>query len=69
MVLNMIGHRERWIKLLPQTRSSEVNYSLLIMTGMVKTLERSEVQPDMAPMTFPLKSSTAVDFLYAVLLF
>jgi hypothetical protein len=52
MVLNMIGHRERWIKLLPQTRSSEVDYSLLIMTGMVKTLERSEVQPGMAPVAF-----------------
>jgi hypothetical protein len=30
-----------------------VDYSLLIMTGMLKTLERLEVQLGMTPTTFP----------------
>ena len=45
--------REREIKLLPQTHSPEVDYSLLIMVAVLMMLERVEMQPGTAPAVFP----------------
>ena len=49
----MKNMREREIKLLPQTRSPEVDYSPLIMVMMRKTLEKVEIPPTAAPAEFP----------------
>ena len=45
--------REREIKLLPQTRSPEVDYSLFIMDAVMMMLEKVEMQPGAAPAAFP----------------
>ena len=52
MVLNNDSTREREIKLLPQTHSPEVDYSLFIMETVMMMLERMEIQPGMAPVAF-----------------
>ena len=45
--------REREIKLLPQTHSPEVDYSLFIMDAVMMMLEKEEMQPGAAPAAFP----------------
>jgi hypothetical protein len=45
--------REREIKLLPQTNSPEVDYSLFILVVVLVMLERLEKQPGTAPASFP----------------
>ena len=53
MVLNNHSTRERYIKLLPQTHSPGVDYSLFIMEMLMMMLERVEIQPVMTPAAFP----------------
>jgi hypothetical protein len=56
MVSNQHRTRERYIKLLPQTQSPEVDYSLFIMVTMLVMSERLEKQLGMALAAFPLQS-------------
>ena len=53
MVLNNHSTRDRQIKLLPQTHSPGVDYSLFIMKTLMMMLERVEIQPGMTPAAFP----------------
>jgi hypothetical protein len=46
--------REREIKILQQTHSPEVDYSIIIMVAVLVMLERLEKRPGMAPAAFPL---------------
>jgi hypothetical protein len=45
--------RERYIKILPQTHSPEVDYSLFIMVVVLVMSERLEKRPGMALAVFP----------------
>jgi hypothetical protein len=45
--------REREIKLLPQTHSPKVDYSLFIMVAVLVMFERLEKRLGMAPVVFP----------------
>jgi hypothetical protein len=54
MASNQYSTREREIKLLPQTHSLEVDYSLFIVVAVLVMLE---MRPGIAPATFPLPSS------------
>jgi hypothetical protein len=49
--------REREIKLLPQTHSPEVDYSLFMAVSMVVMLERLEKRPVLTLQRFSLQSS------------
>jgi hypothetical protein len=49
--------REKWDKLLPQTHSPEVDYSLFMAVMMVLTSERMEKHPGRLRQRFPLQSS------------
>jgi hypothetical protein len=50
--------REREIKLLPQTHSTEVDYSLFIMVAVLVMLERLEKRSGIAPAAFPPRMFT-----------
>jgi hypothetical protein len=52
----MKNKRERYIYLLPQTRSQEVEYSLFIMVTKVESLEGMEITPVAPRRSFPLQS-------------
>jgi hypothetical protein len=54
MVSNQHSTRERYIKLLPQTHSPEVDYSDFIMVAMLLMLEKLEKRPGTALAAFPL---------------
>jgi hypothetical protein len=64
MVIDMITHRERLIKLLPQTRILEAEYSILITTTMTKMLERYEAPPGQTHVTFPPPIIIGGELLY-----
>jgi hypothetical protein len=53
MASNPHSTRETEIKLLPQTHSPEVDFSLFIMVAVLVMLERLEKRPGMAPAAFP----------------
>jgi hypothetical protein len=58
--------REREIKLLPQTHSPEMDYSLFIMVAVLVMLERLEMRLGTAPAVFPpiFTGSTSVSWFH-----
>jgi hypothetical protein len=55
--------QEREIKLLPQTHSLEVDYSLFIMVAVLVMLERVDMQPGKASAAFPPRIFAGSTFL------
>jgi hypothetical protein len=61
--LNIIAQTERDIKLLPQTHSPEVDYSLFIMVAVLGMLERLEKRLGATLAAFPPPIFTGTTFV------
>jgi hypothetical protein len=63
MASNQHSTREREIKLLPQTHSLAVDYSLFIMVAVLVMLERLQKRTGTAPVAFPPPISVGSAFI------